>query len=70
MQTTVQIIDGIPVTTITYEDSDYATDTQKESWLSVCNVCESKGEDRCNSCGCLLDSLMNLATARCPIDKW
>lgn len=70
MKTTVQTIDGIPVTTITYEDSDYATDIQKENWISVCNGCESKGEDNCKSCGCLLDSLMNLATAKCPLDKW
>jgi hypothetical protein len=70
MKTTVEIIDGIPVTTNTFEDFDYATDLQKESWLSVCNGCEFKGEDNCKSCGCLLESLMNLTTAKCPLNKW
>lgn len=70
MKTKTEIIDGIPVTTNIFEESDYATVEQKESWLNICNSCEFKGEDNCKNCGCLLESLMNLSTAKCPINKW
>jgi hypothetical protein len=70
MKTETQIINGIIVNTNTYEESDFATASQKQAWLAVCDSCESKNNDRCGSCGCLFESLMNLATSKCPIDKW
>lgn len=63
-------LDGITVYTTIYEESDFATSEQKQAWLSTCDSCEFKKSDSCGNCGCLFESLMNLATARCPIDKW
>ena len=63
-------IDGITIYTKIYEESDFATEQQKETWKSVCNTCEFKNNDSCGKCGCLFESLMNLAEAKCPIDKW
>lgn len=70
MRTEVSEVNGIPVYTNIYEESDFATLDQKQNWLSVCNSCEFKNNDSCGSCGCLFESLMNLATASCPIGKW
>ena len=70
MKTTITYIDEIPVHINEYEESDYSTDSQKSNWIEICNSCEFKNNDRCTTCGCLLESIMNLATAKCPINKW
>jgi hypothetical protein len=70
MKTTITYIDEIPVHINEYEESDYSTDSQKSNWTEICNSCEFKNNDRCGNCGCLFESLMNLATATCPIGKW
>lgn len=70
MKVEEQIIDGIVYRTITHEESDLATQAQKDAWLSVCNTCEYKQDDVCGSCGCILESIMNLNTAVCPAGKW
>ncbi len=70
MKTITTIIDGITVHSNEYEPADFATTDQKSEWLTVCNTCELKQEDRCGDCGCLLESVMNLATAKCPLNKW
>lgn len=70
MRTEISEVNGITVYTNIYEEADFATATQKQQWLTVCNSCEFKNNDQCGNCGCLLESLMNLATAKCPIDNW
>lgn len=66
-----QIIDGVTYKTFIYEESDYATDQQKADWESTCSTCEHYREDgTCGACGCILEALMNLATATCPEGKW
>jgi|688.fasta_scaffold273933_3 hypothetical protein len=70
MRTEVTEVNGIPVYTNILEEHDFATDLQKQEWTSICNSCEFKNNDRCTTCGCLLESIMNLATAKCPINKW
>ena len=70
MRVEESILDGINVYTTIYEESDFATSEQKQNWLSACDTCEFKRSDTCGSCGFLFESLMNLATAKCPIDKW
>jgi hypothetical protein len=70
MKTEISEVDGIKVYTNIYEEADFATADQKSGWLAVCATCEHKQEDRCGGCGCLLESVMNLATAKCPLNKW
>jgi hypothetical protein len=70
MKTETTNIGGIIVHTNTYEESDFATADQKATWGSVCESCEHKQDDRCGVCGCLFEALMNLAEAKCPLNKW
>jgi hypothetical protein len=70
MRTEITDTAGIPVYTNILEEHDFATDLQKQTWIDTCNLCEFKNNDRCTNCGCLLESIMNLATAKCPINKW
>jgi hypothetical protein len=63
-------LNGIPVRSITYEESDMATSEQKENWLNVCNTCEYKNDTQCGYCGCIIESLMMLNTGKCPAEKW
>jgi hypothetical protein len=70
MQIQETIIDGIVYRNFIYEESDMATQSEKDSWLSVCNTCEFKQDDRCGSCGCILESIMAYKTATCPAGKW
>ena len=64
------LLNGIPVRTITYEESDMTTTEQKDIWLDVCNTCEHKKDLQCGFCGCIIESLMMLNTGKCPADKW
>jgi hypothetical protein len=63
-------LNGIPVRTVSYEQSDMATAEQKETWMSTCNTCEYKKDSQCGFCGCIIESLMMLKTGKCPADKW
>lgn len=40
MKVEESILDGITVYTTIYEESDFATSEQKQTWLSTCNTCE------------------------------
>ena len=64
------IVNGIAVRSISYEDSDMATAEQKQTWLSICDTCEYKKNERCTFCGCIIESLMILNTGKCPAKKW
>ena len=72
MITTEEIINGITVRTITYEDSDKATEEQKGAWMLMCNACEFKNNESCDYafCGCLIEKLMIMADSKCPLNKW
>jgi hypothetical protein len=70
MKTETTILDGIIVHKKTYEETDFSTSDQKADWQAVCNSCESKQLDSCGACGCLLASIMHMANAKCPLNKW
>ena len=55
-----QIIDGITYRKTIYEESDMATEEQKDAWMQVCNTCEYKQDDRCTYCGCCSPVLCHL----------
>jgi len=65
-----EIIDGITYRKTIYEESDMATEAQKDTWMQVCNTCEYKQEDRCSYCDCWLNSIMSFTTSTCPLNKW
>jgi hypothetical protein len=65
-----EIIDGVTYKKVIYEESDMATEAQKDAWMQVCNTCEYKQDDRCGYCGCWLENIMSFATSTCPLDKW
>jgi hypothetical protein len=66
-----QIINGVRYVKEIYEDSDLATQEQKNTWESVCQSCEYVQQDgTCGACGCIRETLMNLATSVCPEGKW
>ena len=65
-----QIIDGITYRKTIYEESDIATEEQKDAWMQVCNTCEHKQDNKCGQCGCLLVNLMSFVTSNCPLNKW
>ena len=64
------IENGIIIREVTYDESDLSNDQQREQWISVCNACEFKKKDTCNSCGCILFSLMTYKDSKCPEGKW
>lgn len=64
------IIDGTVVKDMIYEQSDLSTNSQKETWLSVCVKCEYFNNNQCSQCGCITETIMMLSTAKCPINKW
>lgn len=70
MKTETYIKDGIIFTKMTQEDSDLATLEQNQSRLEICQGCEHFNQDRCGSCGCLLEQLMMYKTSKCPLNKW
>lgn len=65
-----QYIDGVLYKNHILEESDMATEQQKNSWLSTCQSCDKYGVDKCNECGCLLVTIMTYSTSRCPLNKW
>ena len=66
-----EIIDGVRYVKQILEDSDLATQDQKDTWESICQSCEHfQSDDTCGACGCIRESLMNLATSVCPEGKW
>ena len=70
MRTETTYVNGIPVHSTFYEESDYSTDEQKQSWMNVCNNCELKQNDSCGYCGCLLEKVMFHFDAKCPDNRW
>lgn len=71
MKTEEEIIDGVRYVKQILEDSDLATQEQKNTWTSICQSCEHLQEDgTCGACGCIRETLMNLAVSVCPEGKW
>lgn len=71
MRTEEEIIDGVRYVKEVYEDSDLATQEQKDAWEATCQSCEYGEEDgTCGACGCIREALMNMATSVCPEGKW
>ena len=71
MYTEEQIIDGVRYVKQILEDSDLATQSQKDTWENICQSCEHLQEDgTCGACGCIRETLMNLAVSVCPEGKW
>lgn len=64
------IENGILVNDMIYESSDLSTSAQKTTWLTVCSTCEFFNNNQCLKCGCIAETIMMLATAKCPINKW
>ena len=66
-----EIIDGVVYKKHITEESDLATQEQKDAWKAVCLSCEFYNEDNtCGSCGCIVDAMMALVTSKCPENKW
>jgi hypothetical protein len=63
-------LNGIPIKTMITEESDLSTQQQKDTWLEVCNGCEYFSNNQCLQCGCIVETIMMLTTAKCPINKW
>ena len=71
MRTEEEIIDGVRYVKQILEDSDLATQEQKDAWEATCQTCEYGEEDgTCGACGCIRETLMNLAVSVCPEGKW
>lgn len=70
MRTETTYLNGIPVHSIIYEESDYSTEEQKQTWLNECNKCHYKQNEICGHCGCLLEQIMFYYDAKCPNNVW
>lgn len=71
MRVEEEIIDGVVYKKHITEESDLATQEQKDDWKAVCLSCELYNKDNtCGSCGCIVDALMALTTSKCPENKW
>lgn len=71
MHTEEQIINGVRYIKQILEDSDLATQSQKDAWEVTCQTCEYFQEDNtCGACGCIRETLMNLSISTCPKGKW
>lgn len=71
MRTEEQNIGGVRYVKQILEDSDLATQEQKDAWEATCQSCEYGEEDgTCGACGCIRETLMNLAVSVCPEGKW
>lgn len=64
------IVDGTLIKQYITENSDLATQEQKDIWSQICNTCDQKNNDSCNYCGCILNTLMAFKTSKCPLNKW
>lgn len=66
-----EMIDGVVYRKHIQETSDLSTQEQRDTWKAVCLSCELYREDStCGHCGCIVDAMMTLATAKCPENKW
>lgn len=65
-----KIENEILVNHMIYESSDLSTSDQKITWLAVCSTCEFFNNNQCLKCNCVAETMMMLATAKCPINKW
>jgi hypothetical protein len=66
-----EIIGGVVYKKYIIEESDLATQEQRDTWEVVCQSCEHVQEDgTCGACGCIREALMNLVTSTCPEGKW
>jgi hypothetical protein len=65
-----QYIDGVLYKNHILEESDMATEQQKNNWLEICKSCDKYGINKCNECGCLLVTIMTYSKSTCPLNKW
>lgn len=70
MRTETEIIDGIKVTKVIYEENDMRNDSEKESILTICESCDKYNDGSCAECGCLIQVLIGLKENHCPIERW
>lgn len=72
MQTETYIENGVTINIITPDESDLASTELKEQRKAICiecNLYDSEGNS-CNSCSCIVDTLMTFKTSICPTGKW
>ena len=65
-----EIVNGVEVEKITYEETDFCTESEKEAVSEICQSCDKYNEDLCSECDCLLHVLTALKESHCPINKW
>ena len=70
MKKETNILDGIPVTNVIYEESDFRNETEKQLVLNVCFSCDKYKDDFCQECGCIIQNIIGPKNQNCPIGKW
>lgn len=70
MEQNIEYINGIKTTTIMEDMSPLASSELKATRQAVCDTCDFKDGDICNSCMCLLDVKLSYVDSSCPEEKW
>lgn len=72
MTTETYIEKGVTIHIITPDESDLASAELKEQRRNICSSCNKYNteENSCNTCGCIVDTLMTFSTSKCPDSKW
>jgi hypothetical protein len=53
-----------------YQQEEIASEELKSARLAVCNTCDSKQNDGCRECSCLLAVRTAYKESFCPLGKW
>lgn len=48
----------------------YVSQEERNRRLAICEACQYFVDNRCRKCGCFALAKIELATEKCPIDKW
>jgi hypothetical protein len=71
MKIKTYIENGITINQVTPLEQDMASIELKENRKNICLSCiDYNNDNTCNSCGCIVDTLMTFITSECPINKW
>ena len=70
MKQETEIVDGVKVTKIIYEEIDLRSESEKTQITNICNVCDRFNDNACSECGCLINVLIGMKENHCPLEKW